>query len=178
MQWSVVVGGIYSPNHQNGRWWGLLLYGAPDSPVHQPRHPAVGFRPLELWHVGPPDSHYSLSGVPSAPALTSARAVTHCWSLFTFCRRPLALLAVTPLSTPDSPVNYSGGAPQISEAEQFRVILTGAPDTDRWCTGQSGALDQGSLRLLCSFLFEPFLWTLYWFIVNLWHLYNLWSRAN
>jgi hypothetical protein len=25
--------GIYSPNHQYGRWWGLLSYGAPDSPV-------------------------------------------------------------------------------------------------------------------------------------------------
>jgi hypothetical protein len=27
---------------------------------------------------GAPDSHYSLSGAPSAPALTSARAVAHC----------------------------------------------------------------------------------------------------
>jgi hypothetical protein len=25
--------GIYSPNHQNDRWWSLLSYGAPDSPV-------------------------------------------------------------------------------------------------------------------------------------------------
>jgi hypothetical protein len=53
---------------------------------------------------GAPDSHYSLSGAPSALALTFARAVAHCGSLFTFCRRPLALLAVTPLGTPDSPV--------------------------------------------------------------------------
>jgi hypothetical protein len=29
----VVVGGIYSPNHQKNRWWRLLSYGAPDSPV-------------------------------------------------------------------------------------------------------------------------------------------------
>jgi hypothetical protein len=29
--WSVVVGGIYSPNHQSGRWEGLLSYGAPDT---------------------------------------------------------------------------------------------------------------------------------------------------
>jgi hypothetical protein len=29
----VVVGGIYSPNHQNSRWGGLLSMGAPDSPV-------------------------------------------------------------------------------------------------------------------------------------------------
>jgi hypothetical protein len=42
--------------------------------------------------------------------------------------------------TPDSPVNYSGVAPQIPEAEQFRV-------DPPWCTGQSGAPDQGSHRL-------------------------------
>jgi hypothetical protein len=62
----------------------------------------------DMWATGQssgaPDSHYSLSGAPSAPALTSARAVVHCWSLSTFCRRPLALLAVTMLGTPDSPV--------------------------------------------------------------------------
>jgi hypothetical protein len=29
-------------------WWGCLSHGAPDSPVRQPRHQAVGFRPLEL----------------------------------------------------------------------------------------------------------------------------------
>jgi hypothetical protein len=28
------LGGIYSPNQQNGRWGTLLLTGAPDSPVH------------------------------------------------------------------------------------------------------------------------------------------------
>jgi hypothetical protein len=51
-------------------------------------------------------------------------------------------------------MNYSGGAPQIPEAEQFRVDLPGAPDTVlcapdtvRWCIGQFGAPDQGSLRL-------------------------------
>jgi hypothetical protein len=44
-------------------------------------------------------------------------------------------------------VNYSGVAPQISEAEQFREDLPGASDIVRWHTGQSGAPDQGSLRL-------------------------------
>jgi hypothetical protein len=29
----MVVGGIYSPNHQNSRWGGLLSMGAPDSSV-------------------------------------------------------------------------------------------------------------------------------------------------
>jgi hypothetical protein len=32
-------------------------------------------------------------------------------------------------ATPDSPVNYSGVAPQKPEAEQFRVDLPGAPDS-------------------------------------------------
>jgi hypothetical protein len=32
----VVVGGIYSPNHQTNRWGGCLSMGTPDSPVrHQ-----------------------------------------------------------------------------------------------------------------------------------------------
>ena len=42
-------------------------------------------------------------------------------------------------------MNYSGEWPQKPEGEEFEV--------DRpWCTGQSGAPDQGSLR----FLFAPF----------------------
>jgi hypothetical protein len=46
----VVVGGIYSPNHQTNRWGGCLLMGAPDSPVRQPRHPTV--RVLTVLTVG------------------------------------------------------------------------------------------------------------------------------
>jgi hypothetical protein len=61
--WVVEV--IYSPNHQRSRWWRLLSHGTPDSPVRQPRHPGVGFWPLELLTAGPPDSHCSLSGAPS-----------------------------------------------------------------------------------------------------------------
>jgi hypothetical protein len=95
-----------------------------------------------------------------APALASARAVALFTFTVDFCRKPLAQLAVAPLAhrtvrcytgqsgvTPDSPVNYSGVAPQIPEAEQFRRILPSAPDTVRWHTGQSGAPDQCSLRL-------------------------------
>jgi hypothetical protein len=65
---------------------------------------------------------------------------------------------VAPLGTPDSPVNYSGVAPRITEGGKFGVGLPGAPDTIRWCTGQSGALDQGSLRLsFALFILNPFL---------------------
>jgi hypothetical protein len=53
---------------------------------------------------------------------------------------------------PDSPVNYSGAPLDFSEGEEFSVKPPGAPDTVRWHTGQSGAPDQGTLRLsLCSF---------------------------
>jgi hypothetical protein len=55
-------------------------------------------------------------------------------------------------------VNYRGAASRIPEAEQFGVELPGAPDTVRWHTGQSGAPDQGSLRVIfCSFYLNPFL---------------------
>jgi hypothetical protein len=59
--------------------------------------------------------------------------------------------------TPDSPVNYSGVAPQIPEASKFELIHPGAPDTVRWHTGQSGVPDQATFGCLLLFLFEPFL---------------------
>jgi hypothetical protein len=42
----VMVGGIYSPQPPHSRWGWLLLMGAPDSPVRQPRHPTVRVRAL------------------------------------------------------------------------------------------------------------------------------------
>jgi hypothetical protein len=70
-----------------------------------------------------------------APALTLCALSAHCSRTVHFCRRPLALLAVAPLGTPDSPVNYSGVAPQNPEASELELIHPGAPD-------------QGSLRLV------------------------------
>jgi hypothetical protein len=54
-------------------------------------------------------------------------------------------------------MNYSGVASRIPEGEQFRVGFPGAPDTVRWHTGQSGAPDQGTLRLFIAPFFEPFI---------------------
>jgi hypothetical protein len=71
----------------------------------------------------------------------------HCSALTTLCRRPLARSSRCSARPPDSPVNYSGVAPRIPEGEEFGVGFPGAPDTVRWCTGQSGAPDQGTLRL-------------------------------
>jgi hypothetical protein len=50
-------------------------------------------------------------------------------------------------ASPDSPVNYSGVASDFSEGDEFGAEFPGAPDTVRWCTGQSDAPDQGTLRL-------------------------------
>jgi hypothetical protein len=136
------LGGIYSPNHQNGRWGTLLSTGAPDSPVRQPCHPTVRVRPLELLTCGPPDSPvvhrigHVHCPVRHPRLLWLLRAQSAHYSVVS---RPLnstvALATVAPLGTPDSPVNYSGVASQIPEGGKFGVDLPGAPDTVRWCTG-------------------------------------------
>jgi hypothetical protein len=79
---------------------------------------------------------------------------------------------------PDSPVNYSEAPLRIPEGEEFSLESTGAPDTFRWHTGQSGAPVQGTLRLSLALFVEPISWSFYWLSVNLWHLYNLYTRAN
>jgi hypothetical protein len=50
-------------------------------------------------------------------------------------------------ASPDSLVNYSGATSHFPEGEEFSVEFPGAPDTVRWHTGQSGALDQGAFGL-------------------------------
>ena len=69
-----------------------------------------------------------------APALTlraqSALFTVHCSLL----QSTVGAVAVTPLGTPDSPVNYSGRQSQKPEGGKFGVDLPGAPDTVRWCT--------------------------------------------
>jgi hypothetical protein len=73
----------------------------------------------------------------------------------------------------DSPVNYSEAPLRIPEGAKFSLEFPGAPDTVRWHTGQSGAPDQGTLRLSLALFVEPFSLSFYWLSVNLWHLNNL-----
>jgi hypothetical protein len=54
------LGVFIAPTTKLAVWWGCMSHGAPDSPVHtgqcpvrQPRHQAVGIRPLELLTFGP-----------------------------------------------------------------------------------------------------------------------------
>jgi hypothetical protein len=44
-------------------------------------------------------------------------------------------------------MNYSEAPLRIPEGAKFSLESSGAPDTVRWHTGQSGAPDQGTLRL-------------------------------
>jgi hypothetical protein len=54
--------------------------------------------------------------------------------------------------TLDSPVNYSRAASHFPEGSEFSVEFPGAPDTVRWCTGQSGAPDQGAFGMSLALL--------------------------
>ena len=86
--------------------------------------------------MGPPDSSVVHRTGPVhcpvrllAPVLTlraqSALFTVHC----TLLQTTVGAVAVTPLGTPDSPVNYSGGHFQKTEGGKFEVILPGAPDS-------------------------------------------------
>jgi hypothetical protein len=50
-------------------------------------------------------------------------------------------------ASPDGPVNYSEAPSDFPEGDEFGAKFPGTPDTVRWHTGQSGAPDQGTLRL-------------------------------
>jgi hypothetical protein len=75
-----------------------------------------------------------------APTLTSARAVAlftvHCRLLQT----TVGAVSRCSAGTPDSPVNYSG-----EPFSETRSLSVGG--NSPWCTGQSGAPDQGCFRL-------------------------------
>jgi hypothetical protein len=141
-------------------------------PVCQPRHPTVRVLTVSTvgaltdWGTGQsgaaPDSHCSLSDVPSGAALTLRPLTAHCsHSLFTFAddrwrsSRCSAWHTGQSGATPDSPVNYSGVALQKPEAEQFRVDLLGALDNVRWHTGQLVRQTRAAFGCFCSFPFEP-----------------------
>jgi hypothetical protein len=168
------LGGIYSPNHQTSRWGGLLSMGAPDSLVHHRTLTGAPsdtvrcashvtqllgfwrFRLLELWLLGAPGRHYSLSGAPSGAALTLRELSVHC----SRCRRPLestvALLSRYFASTPDSSVVHRTVRWIIAErlsrnpkVKSSTCTDPGAPDTVR-CARPG----------FSSISFAPLIWTL------------------
>jgi hypothetical protein len=114
--WS--LGGIYSPNHQKNRWWGLLSYGAPDSPVRRQTLSSAPATSPGRWvlTVGAYDNRAPNSPVLHqtvtvhcpvhllAPALAFARVGAHCSVSLFLCRRPLALYSRYSAGTSDSPM--------------------------------------------------------------------------
>jgi hypothetical protein len=110
--------------------------------------------------VGPPDSpvvHRTVTVLCPvrllAPALTLRALSTHCSLLQTTVgadSRCSVWHTGQSGATPDSPVNYSGVAPQIPEAEQFRV-------DPPWCTGHCPVRQtRAAFGFLCSFDLNPF----------------------
>src|SRR5688572_2692709 len=69
--------------------------------------------------------------------------------------RPLAHRTVR--CTLDSPVNYSRTPSAISQERPLRLSRSGAPDTVRCTTGQSGAPDRNNLLAVHSQLFSSLL---------------------
>jgi hypothetical protein len=137
------LGGIYSPNHQNGRWGRLLSMGAPDtvrcaSHVTQP----LGF---DHWNSDK-WGHRTVRWCTVQSLFTVRCAFCSCSdservvrALFTHCSLlQMVVGAVSRCSTwhtgqsgatPDNPENYSGVAPQIPEASELELIHPGAPDS-------------------------------------------------
>jgi hypothetical protein len=157
------LGGIYSPKHQVDHWWRLLSYGAPDSPVRQPRHQAVGFRPLELLTTGPPDSpvvqrtgpihclvcHLCLLWLLRAQSRT---VCFHCSFVDDRWRgRPLLRLAHRTVQW-----IIAERPPQIPEGGKFGVGFPGAPDSPVRQT-----------RAAFGLSFALFIWTLSWTFIGL-----------
>jgi hypothetical protein len=151
-------------------------------PVHQPRHPAVGFWPLELLTGGPPDSpvvHRTVTIhclVRLLALLWLLRAGAHCSLLLFRCRRPLALCSRYSAGTPDSPVlqrtvrwiiaerllEFSKVASSELGSLVHRTLSGGTPDSLVCQTRHTSVA-------FCSFYLNPFL-DFYWFVLNLWHL--------
>jgi hypothetical protein len=173
----LVVGGIYSPNHQSGCWGRLLSKGAPDtvrcaSHVTQP----LGFDRWSSDKWGHRTVRWCTRHVLFTVRCAIWRLLSLCarsrhYSLFTFavdrwrCSRYSAWHTGQSGATPNSPVNYSGGQFQKPEGGKFGVDLPDAPDTVRWCTGHCpvaqrtvGCARPGlPLVVFCSFYLNPFL---------------------
>jgi hypothetical protein len=88
--------------------------------------------------------HQTLSGDSSDSPVNYSGADSRSWRV----QSRSSLEHRTPSGdAPDSTVNYSEAPLKIPEGVEFSLEFPGAPDTVRWHTGQSGAPDQGTLRL-------------------------------
>jgi hypothetical protein len=139
-------------------------------PVRQPHHPTVRVRPLEIWHVGPPDSpvvHRTITihcQVRFLALLWLRALYAHCSVVSRPLNSTVVLATVAPLGTPESPVlhrtvrwiiaEWLPKNPKLSSLESFslvhRTLSGGTPDSPVRQT-------RAAFGCFCSFLFEPFL---------------------
>jgi hypothetical protein len=156
-----------------------------DCLVCHPRVPCSSARAgVQLMHCSRPLARSSRcsAGSPDSPVCTGQSGVhrtcpvnysgAHSRSWRVQSRSPLRHRTLSG-GAPDSLLNYIEAPLKIPEGEELGLESSGAPDTVRWHTGQSGAPDHGSLWLSLALFVEPFSWSFYWLSVNLWHLYNL-----
>jgi hypothetical protein len=120
-----------------------------------------------------PDRHCSVSGAPPACALTLPRTVAHCSSVLQLLHATIARSSRCSAGAPDIPVarrtvrwiiaERAGWNPRVAV---WTLYGPGAPNTVRWCTGQSGAPDQGTLGFFAP-LYLNHIFNRYWFVLNL-----------
>jgi hypothetical protein len=144
----------------------------------------LGFDRWSFWQLGHRTGPVHCPVRLLASALTSTRAVTHCSVSLFILQTTVGAVAVAPAGTPDSPVLHrtvrwiiAESNFQKPEAEEFELILPGAPDTVRWCTRHCSVAHRtvrcarpGLPSVSCSFSFWTFSFNFVLVVVNLWHL--------
>jgi hypothetical protein len=137
------------------------LSGAP------PRHPTIRVRSWSTVGGFVLLRHRTVRCPSDFAALTSARY----WAaLFILSESTVGADSRCSAGSPDSPVNYSGACPRISESGWFGLVRPGAPDTVRWHTGQSDAPIFSTLKSFCSNKIVSQTWFFSLFALNLMHL--------
>jgi hypothetical protein len=134
----------------------LLSPGAPDSPVHHRTLSGADFFPsLAKPTVGgsEPLAHRTLSGAHRTvrcPLLTVGSATRRARITRPTVGRADCWLTGQSGAPPDSPVIYSRTPPSKSREKPVDRRQSGAPDTVRCTTGQSGAPRPSSLLVVLS----------------------------
>jgi hypothetical protein len=88
------------------------------------------------------------SGAPLTGGSALPRTVAHCSSDSSAFAATVARSSRCSAGAPDSPVNYSGARSEKPEGGEFGVVRS-------WCTGQSGAPDQGTLGSFATLHLNP-----------------------
>jgi hypothetical protein len=185
-----VVGGIYSPNHQTSRLvkvavaWRTGQSGAPPDTVRCACHVT---QPLDSDRLSFCLLGHRTVGWCTGHALFTVRCAiwlcsdsgAHYSAFNAFCRRPLARSSRCSAGTPDSPVRHRTLS-MLHRTVRW-IIAEWLPEFPKVSSSeleslvhrtQSGAPDQGTLRLTLALYIWILTRSFYWFVVNVWHLYN------